>query len=67
MNPLVLMSLAYHMKAGTEDPEPIVVTKELEAAWRIHDGRHRAIAAMIAGRPDVLAVERTERIIRDRR
>jgi hypothetical protein len=61
MNPLVLMSMAYHLKAGTEDLDPIAVTKELDGAWRIHDGRHRALAAMIAGRPDVLAGELAQR------
>jgi hypothetical protein len=57
MNPLVLMSLTYKMRATTEDPGgPILLTAEPEG-WRIKDGRHRAIAALIAGRPDVLAME----------
>lgn len=67
LNFLLLAHFAYELKATTEDLDPIVVTKDLGGAWRIHDGRHRAIAAMIAGRPDVLAIERTERITRDRR
>jgi hypothetical protein len=54
MNPLVLMSLTYHLTATTEDPDPAEVTPEPDGSWRIYDGRHRAIAAVIAGRPDVL-------------
>jgi hypothetical protein len=57
MNPLVLMSLAYMLRATTEDPEPVQVTPDGDG-WRIHDGRHRAVAALIAGRSDVLCVER---------
>jgi hypothetical protein len=56
MNPMVLMHFAYYMRASTIDLEPIQVTREF-GGWRIHDGRHRALAAMIAGRPDVLAEE----------
>jgi len=54
MNTLVLMSLAYRLRSTTEDPEPIEVTQE-DGGWRVHDGRHRAVAALIAGRSDVLA------------
>jgi hypothetical protein len=57
MNPLVLMSLAYDLRSSTEDPEPVAVRRIGSAMWRIHDGRHRMVAALIAGRPDVLAVE----------
>lgn len=54
MNPLVLMSLAYTLRSSGEDPDPIVVRAE-GPFFRVIDGRHRAIAAIIAGRPDVLA------------
>lgn len=55
MNPFVLMSLAYQMRASTADPEPVQVTRDGDG-WRVHDGRHRVLAAVIAGRPDVLSV-----------
>jgi hypothetical protein len=54
MNPYVLMSLAYLLRSTTEDPPPIHVTREGDY-YRIHDGRHRFVAAVLAGRPDVLA------------
>lgn len=57
MNLLVLASLAYMLRSTTEDPEPVEVTWEPGLGWRVHDGRHRALAAMLAGRPDVLCVE----------
>ena len=56
MNPLVVMSLAYMLRATLEDPEPIGVVRE-DGGWRIRDGRHRLVASMIAGRSDVLARE----------
>jgi hypothetical protein len=55
MNVLVLMSLAYMLRSTAEDPEPVQVTRDGDG-WRVHDGRHRAVAALIAGRPDVLSV-----------
>jgi hypothetical protein len=54
MNPLVLMSLAHGLRSNLGDPEPIIVRREGEL-YRVLDGRHRAIGAMVAGRPDVLA------------
>jgi hypothetical protein len=54
MNVLVLMSLVYRLRATLEDPEPVVVSR-CGDHWRLHDGRHRFLAAVIAGRPDVLA------------
>jgi hypothetical protein len=55
MNPLLLMSIAYAYRAGTGEPYPPVEVTEADGGWRIHDGRHRAIGALIAGRPDFLA------------
>jgi hypothetical protein len=55
MNALLLLHLAYELRASAIDHDPITVTEESHG-YRIHDGRHRAIAALIAGRPDVLAV-----------
>lgn len=43
------------MRKGNEDPEPVVVAPEGKY-WRIVDGRHRAVAAMAAGRKLILAV-----------
>lgn len=55
MNPLVLMSLAHLYRGSNEDVEPIRVSREGHH-YRIVDGRHRAIASLIAGRRRVLAV-----------
>lgn len=57
MNPYVTMSLAYELRSTTNDPDPVEVTVCPDGTWRIVDGRHRAVAAMMAGRPDVLAVQ----------
>jgi len=57
MNPLLLMHFAYYLRSTTVDLEPIQVTQEPDGSWRVHDGRHRAVAALVAGRPDVLARE----------
>lgn len=54
MNPLVLMSLAHFYRAGNEHLQPIAVTVEGDY-HRIADGRHRAVASMVAGRKVVLA------------
>jgi hypothetical protein len=67
MNPLVLMSLVYKLRSSSDDPEPIEVYRELDNTWRVHDGRHRAVAALIAGRPDVLCRYRHSGIPRQTR
>lgn len=54
MNPFVLMSLAYFYRSGNEHADPIRVTPT-GAFYRISDGRHRAVASMIAGRKTILA------------
>lgn len=54
MNPFVLMSEAYFYRSGVEDGRPIDVKIEGDN-YRIQDGRHRVVASMLAGRPDVLA------------
>jgi hypothetical protein len=56
MDVLTLFSLVALLHKTTEDPEPVTVQRE-QSHWRITDGRHRAIAALIAGRIDVLAEE----------
>jgi hypothetical protein len=59
-NYLVIASLTHMLRATTEDPEPVVVELEGDGSWRVCDGRHRYLAAVIAGRADVLCVTRTE-------
>jgi uncharacterized ParB-like nuclease family protein len=56
MNPLVVMSLAYMMRSTHDDPPPITVRREGDY-WRIVDGRHRYVAANIAGRHSIKAEE----------
>jgi ParB-like chromosome segregation protein Spo0J len=55
MDVLVLMSLAALLRKTTADPAPVRVKPE-GTRWRVADGRHRALAAMIAGRVDVLCM-----------
>lgn len=54
-NPLVIMSLAYMMRSNNSDPPPIIVHRNSDTDYTIIDGRHRFIAAIIAGRPDILS------------
>jgi hypothetical protein len=56
MNYLELASLAYRLRATTEEVEPIRVQALADGTYRIEDGRHRVVAHLIAGRPDVPAV-----------
>lgn len=63
MNLLKLAALAYASRTGAPDPDPITV-RVLDGAARgnkrvftLTDGRHRFLAAVIAGRESVLAVE----------
>lgn len=55
VNPYVLMSLTYLFRSTNEDVEPIEVTLETDTIYRIKDGRHRAMAAMMAGRKYISA------------
>jgi hypothetical protein len=55
MNPLKLMAFAYEARSGNEDRDPIIVEALGDGSFRIEDGRHRAVACLIAGRRDVLA------------
>jgi hypothetical protein len=56
MNYLLLGHFAYTLRATNKDLDPITVQAVGDGSYRITDGRHRAIAALIAGRPHVLAV-----------
>jgi ParB-like chromosome segregation protein Spo0J len=58
MNFLQLGHYAYLLRATNENLDPIVVEALQDGTYRITDGRHRAIAALIAGRPHVAAVVR---------
>lgn len=54
MNYLVVASFMYRYRGTNEHLDPITVTAEGDL-WRITDGRHRAVAAMMAGRKTILA------------
>ena len=56
MDPYTLMSLVPLMRTTTEDHEPVLVRRDGDG-WRLMDGRHRFVAALIAGRQDILAEE----------
>ena len=60
MNPLVVMSLTYLMRttAGWPDGlEEIAVRRTGIDQWSITNGKHRFVAAVMAGRADVLCQE----------
>jgi len=52
----VIGGLLKMLRTTCEDPPPILVERDGDG-WRVLDGRHRYFGAVIAGRPDVLAVE----------
>lgn len=54
MNPYRLLGLVPLLKETTQDHEPITVRPLPGGSWRVVDGRHRFLASIIAGRPDVL-------------
>jgi hypothetical protein len=57
MNLLKISHFVYLLKTTWEDPLPPAQLIRRDDYWQIHDGRHRVVAGMIAGRPDILAVE----------
>jgi hypothetical protein len=59
-NFLKLGAYAHQLRGTTEDLDPVVVAREPDGSWRIVDGRHRFLAAVIAGRPDVLCIQASE-------
>jgi ParB-like nuclease domain len=59
-NPYVIMGLVPLLKGSTQDHEPITVRPLPDGTFRVIDGRHRFIASIIAGRPDVLATLDTQ-------
>lgn len=56
MDPATVLAMIKRLRTTTQDWEPVLVRREGEH-WRLMDGRHRFFAAVMAGRPDVLAVE----------
>jgi hypothetical protein len=54
MDPCVLLGLVPLLRKTGEDHPPILV-REHGDGWQILDGRHRFMAAVIAGRSDILA------------
>lgn len=54
-NDSLIVHLSYMLRSTNEDPPPIVLDRDGDG-WRVRDGRHRFIAAVMAGRRDVLAV-----------
>jgi hypothetical protein len=55
MNVLVLFSLAHYYRSTNEHTTPIVIAPVTAGIYRIVDGRHRALASLIAGRKTVEA------------
>lgn len=55
MNVLVLFSLAHFYRSSNEHTAPISIRPVIQDVYRITDGRHRALASLIAGRKTVLA------------
>lgn len=61
MNPYTLMGMVPLLRGSAEDHDPILVTTACPdcGTRTVLDGRHRWIAAVIAGRHDILALEET--------
>lgn len=53
-NFLLVATLVYKYRASNEDDYPIIVRAEDGGRYSITDGRHRSVASIIAGRPDIL-------------
>lgn len=54
MCPYTLLGLVPKLRKTDQDHDPILVRGDGDG-WRILDGRHRFVASVIAGRPDILA------------
>lgn len=57
MNILVVCSLALMYRSSSDDAPPVEIRDLGDGYWRVLDGRHRFLASVIAGRPDILAEE----------
>jgi hypothetical protein len=53
-NLLIIASLAYMYRSTTDDAPPAEVRYLTSGYWLVLDGRHRYLASVIAGRPDLL-------------
>lgn len=53
-NILVIASLVLMYRSSSEDAPPAEVRDLGNGFWRVMDGRHRFMASVIAGRPDLL-------------
>jgi hypothetical protein len=51
----VPFSLAHMYRSTSDDAPPVEVCDLGNGFWRVLDGRHRYLASVIAGRPDLLA------------
>jgi hypothetical protein len=51
----VLAGLILTYRNTTDDAPPVEVRDLGNGFWRVLDGRHRYLASVIAGRPDLLA------------
>jgi uncharacterized ParB-like nuclease family protein len=51
----VPFSLAHMYRSTSGDAPPVEVRDLGNGYWRVLDGRHRYLASVIAGRPDLLA------------
>lgn len=58
MSPYVVLGLVPLYRNSNEHTTPIEVAREPSGYFRIVDGRHRAVASMMAGRKYVMATER---------
>jgi hypothetical protein len=56
MCPFTLLGLVRRLRDTAQDWDPVLVRRD-GRLWELLDGRHRWMASVIAGRPDVLAVE----------
>lgn len=55
LDPYRLLSLVPLLRDSTKDHDPILIRPLRSGFFRIVDGRHRVIAAVMAGRTHVLA------------
>lgn len=56
MNLLVVAAIAHSLRMGYDITDPIQVEQLAPGDWLVREGRHRFMAAYIAGVPDLPAV-----------
>jgi hypothetical protein len=54
MNFMLLGAFAIRYRSSSEDLDPALIREAGDGLYRILDGRHRFVASLIAGRPDLL-------------